>query len=338
MSASLRLRIGVVAAGLSCLLLGYAAAQQGQTAGEISTTPSRGTDANASGQIDRSSGQQTERSTAPNSEVISGSTAQRSTADYRGAHAAVAGPNQAVDHYLAGCLLAKNEAEVQLSELAQQKSENAEVKQFAQKMIQDHRKMIEQLQPLAGMQGGANRQVPGAFGAQSEAQGRSEATEGRSTDTTALPGSSGATQTISPSGTIAAAPRIGTLSDATAARNAAGSAPSGVGNGALHQLMQIERQIGERCLQATRDEMQQRSGAEFDKCYVGNAISAHVHALAELQVIGQQTQGTLAQVAQQAQPTVQQHLEQAKQLMKQLEGQSTSSGSQAERQSTRTER
>jgi hypothetical protein len=54
-------------------------------------------------------------------------------------------------------------------------------------------------------------------------------------------------------------------------------------------------------------------------------------------VIGQQTQGKLAQVAKQAQPTVQQHYDHAKELMKQLEGQGAT-GSTAERSSsTRTE-
>jgi len=250
-----------------------------------------------------------------------------------------------VDHYLASCLLAKNEGEVQLSEIAQQKSENAEVKQFAQKMIQDHRKMIEQLQPLASMQGGTSRGASGTTGTSSanerntttdisSSSGRSESTS-RTSDTTATPGSSGAGQTTnSPSGTTAA-PQIGATADATS--TSAATDRSSAGSGAVHQLMQIDRQINERCLQANKEELQQKTGAEFDKCFVGNAISAHVKALAALEVIGQQTQGQLAQVAQQAQPTVQQHLDHAKQLMKQLEGQSSAAGTQAQRDAKRTE-
>ena len=104
--------------------------------------------------------------------------------------------------------------------------------------------------------------------------------------------------------------------------------------GALHQLAQIEKQIGERCLQNAKEELQKKSGAEFDKCYVGMAIGAHMQAIAALEVIGEQTQGQLAQVAKQAQPKVQEHLEHAKQLAKQLEGQAST----AERaSSTRTE-
>jgi hypothetical protein len=63
----------------------------------------------------------------------------------------------------------------------------------------------------------------------------------------------------------------------------------------------------------------------------------HSHALAALEVIGKQTQGTLAQVAQQGQPTVQQHLDHAKQLMKQLDSQSGATATQAQRETNRTE-
>jgi len=312
MSASLRVRFGVVAAGLTCLLLSYAAAEQEQ----------------AVGQTDRATAQQADPSTAPGSTQAIGDVNQNRT-NYRAAQTAAGGPNVVVDHFLAGCLLGQSKAEVELSQIALQKSENAEVKQFAQKMIADHQKMIEQLQPLAAMHGGANRAASSILGGTSESQGRSEATEGRTSDTIALPGSAGATQTITPSGTSAAIPPV------SATAEAATTSPAG--SGAVHQLMQIERQINERCLQMAKDELQQKTGAEFDKCYVGNAIGMHGHALAALEVIGKQTQGTLAQVAQQAQPTVQQHFDHAKQLMKQLEGQASATGTQAQRDANRTE-
>jgi predicted outer membrane protein len=101
--------------------------------------------------------------------------------------------------------------------------------------------------------------------------------------------------------------------------------------------MEIDRQINERCLQMTRDELQQKSGADFDKCYVGNAVVAHTEAMAKLEVIAKQTQGALAQVAQQAQPIVQQHLDHAKQLAKQLEGQPAATATREQRDATRTE-
>jgi predicted outer membrane protein len=300
MSALLRSRIGVLAAGLSFLLLGYAVAQQIQTSDQPRSDQPR---AGATGQSDRSSDLQHNQTYRES--------AERRIANYRGANAAASGQNQAVDHYLAACLLGQNEAEVKLSEIAQQKSDNAQVKQFAEQMIQDHKKLIEQLQPLAAMQAGAKARVSGAIGTRTEVE-----------------------QPAAPTDTTAA-PSINTPTD-TATRVATTDRPAMAG-GALHQLGQIEKQIGDRCLQTATEELQQKSGAEFDKCYVGMAVGAHMHALAALEVIGQQTQGQLAQVAKQAQPTVQKHYDQAKQLMKQLEGQSTT-GSTAERSSsTRTE-
>lgn len=322
MSASVRFRVGATAAGLCCLLLGYAVAQQVQT-----SNPSREGTQGASGQSDRSSSQQGDRSTARRGEQTYGTSAQQRTAGYRGAQQTAGGASSAVDHFLAACLLAQNKGEVELSQLAQQKAENSQVKQFAQQMIEDHQKMIEKLQPLAGMQGGAQRGVSGAYGAgrETERNGASRTSaSGQASGTTALPGSSGAGQTIE------SATTTGTSAGSTTAdRMAAG--------GAMHQLMQIDRQINDRCLQLAKEELQGKSSTEFDKCYIGQAIGAHMHALAALEVIGQQTQGQLAQVAQEAQPTVKQHLERAKQLAKQLEGSSATSGRQAER-STRTER
>jgi predicted outer membrane protein len=315
MSASPRLRIGVMAAGLSCLALGLAQAQQVQNPDRTRDDQSR---PSASGQTDRSSTLQSDRPT----------TLERRTANFRGPQTTAAGANAVVDRFLANCLLAKNKSEVELSEIAQQKSENAEVKQFAQKMVQDHRKMIEQLQPLAGMQAGTKRGAEGAYNTRTDSESVT-----RRGEASGVPGSSGAGQTVPTPGTTATSTTSDTTTDIAATGTSRDS--SATAGGAIHQLMQIDRQITERCTQAARDELQQKTGAEFDKCFVGSAISAHMHALAALEVIGQQTQGQLAQIAQQAQPTVQQHLDHAKQLMKQLEGQTGARASQAERPSSR---
>jgi len=320
----MKVRIGFVAAGIVCMSLAYAAAQQSQ-----STELAPGS-TNAPGQADSAIAPQPDSPTTQIGDPTNTGPNQRQT-NFRAARAAAGGHQQVVDHFLANCLLGQNEAEVQLSQLALQKSENAEVKQFAQKMIDDHRKMIEQLTPLAATSTTANR-TSTLLGGESEAQGRSESTVGRTSDTTAVPGSSSATQTIPPTGTSAAVPPVTSASDS--ATNATANATMTAGGGAVHQLMQIDKQINERCLQMARDEMQQKSGADFDKCFVGFAIGAHNHALAALEVIGKQTQGTLAQVAQQAQPTVQQHLQHAKALMKQLDGPAAAT---AQRETNRTE-
>jgi predicted outer membrane protein len=70
----------------------------------------------------------------------------------------------------------------------------------------------------------------------------------------------------------------------------------------IQQIASIDRQIKERCTQASQEELQQKTGAEFDKAYIGSAINAHVHAVAALEVIGKQSQGQLAQIVQEGRP------------------------------------
>jgi predicted outer membrane protein len=218
-----------------------------------------------------------------------------------------------VDQFFAGCLLAHNKAEVELSQLAQQQSQNPQVKQFAEQMIKDHTKMIEQLQQIAGKQGdrtGSSTATPNSLGTSStDAAGRAAGSPGESAST-----SSTDTTTLGATGRPA-------------------------GNAAVQQIASIEQKIKEQCKQSAKEELSQKSGAEFDKCYVGYSIGAHMQAVAALEVLGQQSQGQLAQVAQQAQPTVQKHLDHAKQLMKELEGQAGSDDSRsAERPTSRPSR
>jgi predicted outer membrane protein len=216
--------------------------------------------------------------------------------------------SQEVEKYLANCLLMKNQGEIEMAEFAQQQAQSQEVKQFAQKLIQDHNQLVQKLQPLAGTsaasrQGATQTRVDGQIDAQRNAA-----------DTARLPGSPGA-RSEQPNQSVTATTQ---------------TYQQGQG-GALLQLAQIERQIGERCKQALKEELQSKSGVEFDKCYVGAMIGSHMQSLAALEVIGQQTEGQLAEVAQQAQPIVQQHLDHAKQLAKQFEG-ASQPGARAERQ------
>jgi predicted outer membrane protein len=297
MSKLNHLKTAVTAAGLLGLLAVAVVAQQDAS------------------QLDRPRTQQPERSgirqaDRSQSGRVNAQFGQRDTQGVAGAH------SQEVENYLANCLLMKNQAEIEFAEFAQQQAQNQEVKQFAQKLIQDHGQLVQKLQPLAGMTA-ANRQSSTS----TRVDNRQIDAQRDASDTTRLPGSPGAARNDQANQSLTATTQ---------------TYQQGQG-GALHQLAQIEKQIGERCKQAFKEELQSKNGAEFDKCYVGAMIGSHMQSLAALEVIGQQTQGQLAEVAQQAQPIVQQHLDHAKQLAKQLEG--TRPGAQAERQQpSRTQR
>jgi predicted outer membrane protein len=219
---------------------------------------------------------------------------RESTANFRGNSANAGGQHSEVQRYVAGCLLAKNQAEVELGKFAQQQAESPQVKEFAQMMVQDHGKLIQQLQQVAGNQSGAQPTADNAERTRPQANRD-------------LAGQNAA--------------------EATAANRANGA------NSAVDQLLAMEKQIVERCTQSAKEELQQKQGVEFDKCYMGSQIGGHMQMLAALEVIQQQGPEPLQKLAQQAQPQVQKHLDQAKQIMQQLEGAGTT-GARAARQPT----
>lgn len=361
MSMLFKSRTEVVFAGMCCLCASFALAQQTQT-GQSGANQSRSNESNrsAAGQSDRSSAAQSGRASSQGL----GKTAQSNFTTATGSQ------SREVEQYLTACLLADNNAEVELSQFAQQHAKSSEVKEFAQMMVQDHQKMIQQLQQLSGAPSSAGQSDRSS--STKTASGRSDANSGlgdtKSSTNTASDATLGSTNSNSADARRAANTSAtaganststaggGTSGTGTSESTASSASPGGgpavnslgaggaaaaqaaSGSGAVHQLMQIDRQIVERKTQATREELQRKSGAEFDKGFVGTAINAHVHALAALEVIGQQSQGQLAQVAQQARPIVQQHLEHAKHLMKSLEGEAGNSATASRRSDSQNER
>jgi predicted outer membrane protein len=106
----------------------------------------------------------------------------------------------------------------------------------------------------------------------------------------------------------------------------------------VDHLLALDRQIVERSTQAAKEDLQQKEGAEFDKCFVGAQIVGHTKMLAALEVLQQQGPEQIQQLAQQAQPNVQKHLEHAKQIMKQLEAAGPTDSRAARRPTTQPER
>lgn len=222
-------------------------------------------------------------------------TGQPYTANYRG-ETAKGGGQMAVEAFFAKCLLKGNKSEIEFAKFAAEQSENPQVKQFAEMLAKDHQKVVDRLEQVTAS-------ISSTAGA-------------RSTDPT------------SPTGTTRGANDQVGLPGAPATSPATGAA----GTGPLMQVAAIEEKIKERCAQALREELQSKSGAEFDECYIGSQIAGHMHSLAALEVLSQESQGQLKQIADEAKPTVQKHLEHAKQIAKQLK--SGSGSAQAQRPST----
>ncbi len=198
-------KLGALAVGLSCLLAGWALAQQYTPPVQPGVgTPSR-------------PGESTLGTASPD-----------------------------VDRYLANCWAGHNKASIELSQIAQKEARDPKVKEFAEKMVQEHSDLSRKLQPLASAQG------------------------------------------------------------------------TGPASPAINQLIAIDKQITERTTDSFKQKLEEKSGAEFDQCYIGGQVACHIQASAALDVISRQASGPLKQLASETKKAVDEHLTQAEQIAKQL--------------------
>jgi len=153
-----------------------------------------------------------------------------------------------VDRYLANCWSGHNQAEIELSRIAEKNAKNSEVKKFAEQMVKDHGALSSKLQPLTTAQA------------------------------------------------------------------------VGTGDQGINQLIAIDKQITDRTTEAMKQKLEEKSGAEFDRCYIGGQIACHMQASAALDVLSRQATGPLKQLASETKSKVDEHLKQAEKIAEQLMG------------------
>lgn len=196
---------------------------------------------------------------------------------------------------IAVCLTLGNQAEIALAQLAEQRSQNPQVKQFAQHMIEQHRQALSKIQQAA----------PETAQLQLNVQGNA------------------ATESLSATADATGIRRVA-AEEPLNSRTATGAAATGTaatGNPAAGQSdrsVQMAQKIAQECLKLTQQELSQKEGVEFDKAYMGCQVAAHLHMLGELRGSKEFATGQLQQVIAEGEQMAQQHLQQAKQIMAQL--------------------
>jgi putative membrane protein len=197
---------------------------------------------------------------------------------------------------IAVCLVLGNQEEVALAQLAQQHSQNEQVKKFAQQMIEHHQQAISKIEQAAPEVASLNLQLQGG-------------TEGA------------AAASPNPNGVRPASAEEPVASNASTAN--AGHDQRGV---------QLAQAVKQECLDLTQQELAQQQGVEFDKAYIGQQVGAHIGMLAELRGSKNFATGQLQQVIAEGEQMTLKHLDEAKQIMSQLKDQQ---GSQAAQTSQR---
>lgn len=211
---------------------------------------------------------------------------------------------------LAMLLALGNKAEIELGQLASEKTQNPEVRQFAQKMIEDHTQFLTKLKKF-------NPQIP------DPAQFRSAQTTGRE-------GQPGTTQTpgrvAQAGGTDQPQRRNGEVEQTGFDRSAAGSAgqqPSA--------LVAIHKDAAQQKLQMTKEELSKLDGQDFDMGYLSNQVHAHVGMLAHLKAMHGKGDSEFNQLIEQGVSTTTEHLKMAKDMAKKLESREYEAGENPQR-------
>ena len=187
----------------------------------------------------------------------------------------VTAPNDAI---LATWLHVGSTNEVSLSQVALKQAQSADVRAFAQKMIDDHTAFASKLQPMAtasGMAAGKDASGDRTKDGQGDEKSPKTASEASSTRGNAT---------------------IGTFDHSA-----------------------LIRDLGKKCLQSETKMLTSKTGAEFDKAYMGMQVANHVRCADMLEVFKTYASPNLVPILESGHKTIAAHLEHAKTLCKQVE-------------------
>jgi predicted outer membrane protein len=213
-----------------------------------------------------------------------------------------------VDQYLAGCLLAANEGEIAICEMAANRAQTSEVKKLAQQMVEEHRSLSRQLQPLAGSgaRTAAARMAAGENLSGPDAGGHTD----KMTDVVPQ------RPTGAEGNRVGVSPKPASHSE-DAADAEASLRPT---DQSLNQLADADRRIHEAIAKRLRGELEQEPAEQFDVAFLNAQAVTHIEMIGASEVIEQQSPGRLGQIAQQANALAEGQLKQVKKLLSERAG------------------
>jgi len=196
----------------------------------------------------------------------------------------------AADHFFANCVKSESENEIALAKFAQQHAQNEEVKKFVHQMIQDHTQCVEKLQAVASNDAARPTAAAAAQGAGQPLQ-RVEARDGIVADNTS--------------------------------RSAAAQKIAGV------DMMQLKKELSQQCLASMKAELEKKSGPEFDRCFMGQQVFAHMAMWDALKVFEKHASPEFQRTLAAAQEKTEHHLQEARRILKDLEANAPRTASRA---------
>lgn len=100
-------------------------------------------------------------------------------------------------------------------------------------------------------------------------------------------------------------------------------------------IVRLKQQLGQQCVASAEEDLNQKDGDEFDKCFIGLQIAKHMEMLDTLKVFSRYASPELDELIEEAEEQTEEHLEHAKDLIKQLEKDAKEESSSSSRSSSR---
>jgi predicted outer membrane protein len=235
---------------------------------------------------------------------------QNQTFDRAGANRPMAGHN--LDHFLVKVLIKANKDEIEMGKLAEQRSSNADVKQLATQMVQDHTRFLNQLEQLKGaggqeIQGGGN--PPDGQGQQPPQQQTplsQRQVQQRNSQNALQPGNIDQ-------------PGIAGQQGMRREHMMGEHGPAG-------QFANIMEEVDRNMQQALTRELSSKQGTEFDRCYLTGQLFGHMWAVEALKTFEQHASPQLRPILQEGLQTSEQHLTHIKSVLARTDNEPRTSG------------
>jgi predicted outer membrane protein len=223
---------------------------------------------------------------------------------------------QNADQLMASCITIQNLEEVALAKLAEDKLQNEEVKKFAAMMQEQHQAYLTKLEKFASE---AARQPLDLKGTASRSELELTSTTGRTKQVSeATPDD-----------------RADANKTTTAEKDRTTQSDK---SGKQIDLIQIDREIAQECLNAAKAEMEKKEGVEADQCFLGYQIAKHAAMKTKLTVFERHASPELAKVFAEGAATAEKHKNEAEEIMKSLASADTGAERRAQRRETREDR
>jgi predicted outer membrane protein len=245
-----------------------------------------------------------------------------------------AGAHNDVDHYIVKLLIQANKNEEECARLAERNSQNADVKKFAQRAIDDHTQFTSRLEKFRGKNQTTATQ-PGRSGNQAGQFNQPGSQAGQFNQGNQAGNQAGQINQGNQPGNQpgAANNQQGFAQQQQGDQPQAGQQPQFGGRrpmmrggnamadnrGGAHQFVKIMEDIAQQTHREMQRELQQKEGVHFDRAFVGSQIAMHVWLTQALTIFEQNASPELRPVLQEGLQTAREHLNHARDIMARLD-------------------